>query len=122
MPEQTHLPERRRSLTPGEADRVWSILVEKAGASPKREARQDFVHYLTSEAIHGHEFRFMGFLGFGGKLYFDDYHGATVGCYREDRDEVRDACIATVNGLLAEVVPGRVALVRAAAEAERNRA
>lgn len=118
MPEQTHLPEMRRSLTPDEADRVWTILVEKAGASPKREARQDFVRYLTSESLHGHEFRFIGLLGFGGKLHFNDYHGAYIGCYPEDRDEVREDCIAVVNYLLSEVVPSRAALVRASLRAD----
>ena len=109
-----NLPERRRSLTPTEAGRVWDVPVTEAGASPKREAREAFKRYLTTEDRHGfgHEFRFCGLLGAGGKLLFDDRLGAHVSCYREDQDDARTAIIENVDRLLAETVPSREVLIQ----------
>lgn len=100
---------RRDQLTEDTANEVWTLLVAKAGA--RENERAAFVRYLTSPESSGHEYRFIGLLGFGGKLHFNEYRGARVSCYPEDADEVRDAIITTVNDQLAAIVPSRERLI-----------
>ncbi len=95
----------RAALAPDEAHAVWDLLVAKAGASPHDEDHYAFVAYLTAEDAFPHEYRFCGLLGFGGKLHTNHHPALSVSCYREDRDEVRDAIVATVNEDLARLVP-----------------
>lgn len=83
------------------ANRVWDVLVEIAGA--RVGERDAFVRYLTEEVSHGHEYRFMGHLGFGGKLHYSRTRGAWVGYYPEDRTEERDVLMGRVNAKLAEM-------------------
>lgn len=79
-------------------DEVYDILVEHAGA-PESD-RSSFVAYCAPLSF-GHEWRFQGNLGFGGKFYAD-FRGRNlrVGCYSEDRNEERERIIDLVNDLL----------------------
>lgn len=104
---------RRSALDETAAHRVWDVIVEKAGA--RESDREDGVRYLTTASDFAHEFRFIGLLGFGGKVRFSDEHGAWIDCYREDRDEVKDAILSHVNERLALIVPTRAELYRRAA-------
>ena len=83
------------------AERIWDVLIEHAGASP--DEREAFVRYLTTPERFGHEYRFMGRLGFGGKLYYSPARGPWVACYREDETDERRAIITRVNRGLADL-------------------
>lgn len=90
-----------------QASVVFDVLVELCGA---REAkREDFMRYLTSDTHMGHEFRFMGSLGSGGKLYWDGRNPPYVGCYGEDRDAEAERAISKANAhlklLFSEQIP-----------------
>jgi len=71
--------------------RVWSVLVEHAGA--KESMRDEFLN------VHDYEFRFQGVLGFGGKVY--GKHVLHIDCYTEDYTPERLAIIERVNIILA---------------------
>lgn len=71
--------------------RVWSVLVEHAGA--KESMRDEFL------AGHVNEFRFQGTLGFGGKVY--GKHVLHIDCYTEDYTSNRLATIERVNNILS---------------------
>lgn len=71
--------------------RVWSVLVEHAGA--KESMRDEFL------AAHVNEFRFQGTLGFGGKVY--GKHVLHIDCYTEDYTSERLAIIERANNILA---------------------
>jgi hypothetical protein len=101
----------RRALRPAQAHAVWNLLVKMAGAN--EGDRDAFVDYLTRDTTFGHEYRFMGLLGFGGKLHYDDWSGAQIGCYPEDRDDVRDAIVTVVNEQLATMIPSRESHLKA---------
>lgn len=88
-------------MNEGQANQVWDLLVTKAGAS--ESDRYAFVQYLTKPGGF-HEYRFMGLLGFGGKFNYSPTQRGYLSCYSEDRDEVRDAIIETVNQDLAELL------------------
>jgi hypothetical protein len=91
-----------RSLTETEANKVWDILVEHAGASESE--RDGFVAYLASDVHYGHEYRFQGIFGFGGKLHY--YRGSPpyVDSYPEDFTETRRIAAAKINALLRREV------------------
>lgn len=87
-------------LTPEQANAVYDVLVEHAGAS--EDGRDDFVFLQTEEVVN--EYRFMGRLGFGGKFW--NYHGRWyVTAYPEAikaHPEMQDRVDAT-NGALARL-------------------
>lgn len=56
-------------LTTDEANAIWDVLVEHAGAT--EHGREDFVFHQTD--MRTDEYRFMGMLGFGGKFW--NYNG-----------------------------------------------
>lgn len=91
-----------RALTPEQADAVFTILVEHAGAHP--DDRAEFLYHETKDGGCT-EFRFQGSLGFGGKFYVnaDRWY---VGAYREDMTPDRAEVIERVNGLLAGLREG----------------
>lgn len=95
---------RRNAIKADQADWIWSVLVDLAGAH--EDERDAFVRYLTTPNEHGHEWRFIGRMGFGGKLHYNDFRGAQIDCYPEDRSEERDAIANAVNERLQERVPG----------------
>jgi hypothetical protein len=93
------MPRPASHLSERDAHRVYDLLVEYVSAD--EDDRLAFVRYLTEPAGMGnHEWRFMGSLGFGGKLRFNPWRGAYIDCYPEDRTAERDAAIAMVNGML----------------------
>ena len=88
-------------MTAEKANRIWDILVKDAGAHEHH--RENFVHYLIEPVRHGHEYRFMGDFGFGGKLHYTPTRGAWVSCYPEDQTDERKARIDSINAELANV-------------------
>lgn len=88
------------SLTVEQAERVYNILVEHAGASPDPDERLAFTSLQVVE--HVPEYRFIGGLGFGGKFWIDSDRWF-VTCYREDETPARLAMIETTNQALADL-------------------
>lgn len=87
------------------AHQVWGLLVAEAGAAERD--RQVFVRYLcTPDHLNSWEYRFIGTLGFGGKLHYNTYRGAYVSCYPEDRTADLAALIDRLNERLAVIAPG----------------
>ncbi|WP_426513135.1 hypothetical protein ACPPVO_22415 [Dactylosporangium sp. McL0621] len=81
-------------MTPEQANAVFDVLVAHAGVY--EEQRDELVYHLT----HGcEEFRFMGSLGFGGKLYVEPRRWR-VSCYREDETPERVEAIRVTNEAL----------------------
>lgn len=82
-------------------NRVWNILVEHAGARKTSTWERDsFIRSFVNET--NYEWRFQGLLGFGGKFY-RNCGRMWISCYSEDRTPERDAIIARVNPMLAEL-------------------
>ena len=79
-------------------NRVYAVLVAKAGAHP--DTGFDFVYRQSREVIE--EWRFQGSLGFGGKLRRDRYgeRPLRVDCYREHETPKRLEIIAETNAAL----------------------
>jgi hypothetical protein len=75
-------------------EKVYDLLVEKAGANPKD--RSTFVHYHFEDTsgIRHYEWRFCGLFGFGGKYRA---HSNRISCYKEDDTPVRDALMSVIN-------------------------
>jgi hypothetical protein len=92
-------------LTWQEAEAVYRILVTEAGARNNPDDEHSFARYLSD--TRDAEWRFMGRLGFGGKLYFDGFEPPYVGCYPEDRTPARDAIISATNERLSKWYAGR---------------
>lgn len=78
------------------ADRIYSILVETCGASSNSHDRDSFIYNHTKTEYTSQEFRFGGWLGFGGKFR---NHGNfwSVDCYREDESAVTLLMIDNAN-------------------------
>lgn len=72
---------------------VWQILVEEAGAWP-----DDITQFQYHWPECG-EYRFMGKLGFGGKVWANR-GDVYVTCYPEDDNRERSAIIAACNARL----------------------
>ncbi len=83
------------------ADAIWTLLVAKAGA--REDDRQQFVGYIVTPARFGHEYRFGGLLGTGGKIYsYSPRPGFYLACYPEDRTAERTAILDAINAELAQ--------------------
>lgn len=88
-------------MTPEVAEQVYDILVATCGAAEQN--RDSFVRYLSDgEEYHGHEFRFQGDLGFGGKFY-DSLGTWWVACYPEDETAERVKMIRLANVEIARL-------------------
>lgn len=61
--------ESEGGLTAEQANAIWDVLVQHAGASEREDARTEFVVVQTKEFCR--EFRVMGDLYFGGKFWRD---------------------------------------------------
>lgn len=83
-------------LTAEQAEAVYAILVEDAGAHP-RDAKEFARYASTTRPV---EWRLMGVLGYGGKLYFAGWKAPWVGCYPEDETPERTRVIERVNARL----------------------
>lgn len=82
-------------------NRLWTILVEEAGAHDTITDRYSFaVHFPQCR-----EFRFSGKLGFGGKVWMNANHDSApyVNCYPEDMTPERREIIDRTNARLAEL-------------------
>jgi len=82
---------------------LYDVLVAYADADHAR--RDDFIAYLCRES-GSHEWRFMGSLGMGGKL-FKSCGRIWVSCYSEDETPKRRATIARVNREIEALVRER---------------
>ena len=81
------------------AERVWTILVEECGADERN--REDFIRTLD----RWNEYRFMGTLGFGGKVW-NTRGGFYVTCYKEDETVSRRLSMKRANERLKEEFGG----------------
>ena len=72
---------------------MYDVLVAYADA--RADSRDGFIAYMCRES-GGHEWRFMGSLGMGGKL-FESCGRIWVSCYSEDETPKRQATIVRVN-------------------------
>lgn len=91
--------------SPPFARQVYAILVRLAGASNDEHTRDYFVFHQTRERPPT-EWRFMGDLGFGGKLYrngFNPDQPLYVTCYPEDETPERKKTIEKTNRALREL-------------------
>src|SRR5688572_1078314 len=101
------MSERVDVLTRDQAERAADIVSEECGARYQgsdvwdRRDREAFVRYFVEPGFH--EWRFIGALGFGGKLYLNCGR-LRVSCYSEDRTPQRDAMIERANERLAVVL------------------
>lgn len=98
---------KKNKLTEEFAREVWDILVKTCGAQTDSSGHGwlSFKSYVTDEHSW-HEFRFMGVLGFGGKLYINRA-SIHVACYPEDRNPERDRRIKLANEKLAALCASR---------------
>lgn len=85
-------------------DAIYSILVECCGAS--EDERADCLKYLATTTLNGHEWRFRGWLGFGGKLYVNS-QGVYVDCYPEQKSPLKVANERIEAALAAREEPPR---------------
>lgn len=83
---------------------VYSILVECCGASEL--ARGEFLAYMARPVPYGHEFRFMGWLGMGGKLYSNS-QGVYVDCYSEQKTPLVTFAIKVANERIQAALAAR---------------
>lgn len=95
------MAEVTKRLSDDVADQIWKVLVDRAGASDSRDDRETFVSYALRNPIVK-EYRFMGYLGMGGKVRLlpDKW---SVDCYPEDMNDLRRQLIANTNHDLAEL-------------------
>jgi len=90
------------SLTPEDrktAQAIYSLLVTRAGAHDGESMRAQFENFYADRE-RAREFRFMGSLGFGGKIWYDHFSGWSVNCYSEHETPAALAIISRVNAAL----------------------
>lgn len=80
-------------------DGIYDVLVELCGAPEGQDRRTDFARHWP-ECV---EYRFMGNLGFGGKVYWTGGR-LYVDCYREDYTPARHDVIEAANAALQRFV------------------
>lgn len=90
-------------MTPEEIfGKAWDILVEHAGASTDPMNRETFIMAYLAPTYPAIEWRFGGYLGFGGKFWRNN-NGYYISCYREDETPKRRKIVEKVNELLKEL-------------------
>lgn len=84
------------------AKELYDILSITCGAPTMKE---DFLYHVGEALQSGArlEYRFIGHLGFGGKLWLNDSNRPYVTCYKEDETPGRLALIEAANEELARV-------------------
>jgi hypothetical protein len=82
--------------------RIWQVLVEECGASAFKGGCNEMFWSFRFHWPECREFRFIGKLGFGGKVW-DTGHEWRVSCYSENLTPERDAMIERANARLAEL-------------------
>jgi hypothetical protein len=98
---------RSEGLEESIADRIWTVLVQEAGASERDRAA--FVYHQTHHFVT--EYRFCGNLGFGGKIWRGSSYQSPVyvTCYGEDENTKRTKAIENTNRKLKELFESLVA-------------
>ena len=82
---------------------VYDVLCREAGA---REGACDYEEFLASWPHSATEYRFMGSLGWGGKVWYNAPNArAYVTCYPEDATNHRQSVIARTNEALRALNP-----------------
>ena len=81
-------------------EKVYEILIKDCGAN--QEQRLNFLAYMTNSDLPL-EWRFIGKLGFGGKLYKQGKK-MYVSCYPEDLNPERQEIINSVNEKLKAII------------------
>jgi hypothetical protein len=82
---------------------ILRVLVEECGWQPSAADRDLFTYHYDKADREPLEYRFMGALGFGGKLRMQGER-LSVDCYPEDETPERQAMIERANRRLAELV------------------
>lgn len=92
--------ERAAREAPGPTwhDAVADVLMEECGWRADPADRREFLHHFPG----CREFRFIGSLGFGGKVWSDSGR-LYVTCYQEDRTPEREAAIKRANARLQAI-------------------
>lgn len=94
-----------RKITPEQANAAYDILVRWAGARADTFEREAFIYHVAKDQQPANEYRFGGYLNWGGKFRNNGNNGDVphVDCYREHLDREREAVIASTNAALAEL-------------------
>ncbi len=88
-------------LSEEQANQVWDLLVEIGGAREDEHWRQMFIRHATEGLM---EFRFVGHLGFGGKIHGRGSRPRIfVDCYYDEHTPERDQIITEINQKLREM-------------------
>jgi hypothetical protein len=87
-------------MIPGSA--ILQVLVEECGWRPSDSDREMFTYHYDTADHQPLEYRFIGALGFGGKLWMQGEH-LYVSCYQEDETPERLTMIERANKRLAEL-------------------
>lgn len=82
-----------------EADAIYDVLVQHAGAVDSENMRQQFQAFYARR-FEAREFRFCGALGFGGKIWFNKYQAPYVSCYAEDKSTKKEKIVQATNAAL----------------------
>jgi len=83
---------------------AYEIAAEECGAPDDYRDRQGFVEYVTKYDGYPKEWRFVGSLGFGGKLRYNQDLGFYVDMYRKDETPERKAAVRFANNRLAKLI------------------
>lgn len=79
--------------------KLWDVLVEHADASA--DGKDAFISCAEQHGIERtFEYRFVGSLGFGGKIWLNNGDFPYVNCYREDETPQRERIIRVTNEAL----------------------
>jgi len=78
-------------------EKIWHLLVDRAGANPKEYAKSQFMQSFPECK----EFRFQGRFGFGGKIWWNNGK-VYVNYYPEDQNEMRDKLEKILNAELSQ--------------------
>jgi hypothetical protein len=84
---------------------IIQVLVDECGLRDTLDARGDVFRFLTAVAP-GPEYRFMGSLGFGGKLFNANGGKLWVSCYTEHETPERRVAMARANARLDTLLSG----------------
>jgi hypothetical protein len=86
-------------------DAIYDVLVRECGAHDSETDRLQWAVFWKNGPPN--EYRFIGKLGFGGKVWISRSEPPHVSCYREDETPERLAMIATANAALTELQTDR---------------
>jgi len=86
-------------------DTIYDVLVRECGAQDNESMRGQWAAFWK-RAESANEFRFMGALGFGGKVWVGRHEPPYVTCYPEDETASRQAMIEAANVALADLEAG----------------